>query len=93
MDSGATYCINFVGVDTERVGSRNGVRGAGISGQRDWRKSKLYDKNFDYVNNIGVCTPVCDSVCGDHLNVDFDMVDPHFEWWRSDHGLQSRSIR
>ena len=92
MDSGATYCIKAIGVDTERVGSRHDVPSAGISGQRDRRKSKLCDKHFDYVNDIGVCTPVRDSVCGDHVNVKIDMVDPVIEWWRSDHGLQSRSI-
>jgi hypothetical protein len=92
VDSGATYCIKAIGVDTERVGSRDDVPSAGISGQRDRRKSKLYDKNFDYVDDIGVCTPVSDSVRGDHVNIKIDMVDPVIKWWRSDHGLQSRSV-
>ena len=85
MDSGATYRLNFVGVDTERVGPRNGVRGAGISSQRDRRKSKLRDKHSDHVDNSGVGTPVSDSDFGDQVNVDFDMVDPVIEWWCSDH--------
>lgn len=93
MDSGATYRLNFVGVNTERVGTRDDIPSAGISSQRDRRKSKLRDKHSDHVDNSGVGTPVCDSVCGDQVNVDFDMVDPVIKRWCSDHGLQSRSIR
>ena len=85
MGCGASCRVDIGQSFSERVGPRNGVRGAGISGQRDWRKSKLRDKNFDYVDNSGVGTPVCDSVFGDQVNVDFDMVDPVIEWWCSDH--------
>jgi len=92
VDDGATYRLKAIGVDTERVGSRVDVPSAGISSQRDRRKSKLYDKNFDYVDDICVGTPVRDSVRGDHVNIKIDMVDPVIEWWRSDHGLQSRSV-
>ena len=92
MDNGATYRIKAIGVDTERAGSRNDIPSACIGSQRNRRKSKLYDKHVDYVDDFGVCTPVSDSVCGDHVNVDFEMVDPVIEWWRSDNGLQSRSI-
>ena len=93
MGCGATYRLNFVGVNTERVGSRDDIPSAGISSQRDRRKSKLRDKHFDHIDNSGVGTPVCDSACSDHVNVDIDLVDPVIEWWRSDHGLQDRSIR
>ena len=92
MDVGATCRLNFVGVNTERVGSWNDIPSASISSQHDRRKSKLRDKHSDYVDDSGVCTPVRDCVCSDQVNVDFDMVDPHIKWWRSDHGLQDRSI-
>ena len=85
MDYGATLCVKVVGVDTQRIGSRVDVPSAGIGSQRDRRKSKLRDKHSDHVDDIGVCTPVSDGVCSHRVNVDFEMVSPHFEWWRSDH--------
>ena len=85
MDSGATYGIDFRQPVTQRVGAWDDVPSAGIGSQRDRRKSKLRDKHSDYVDDIGVCAPVCDRVCSHSVIVDFEMVDPVIEWWCSDH--------
>ena len=85
MDCGASYRVDIGQSFSERVGTRDDIPSAGISSQRDRRKSKLRDKHSDHVDNSGVGTPVSDSDCSDQVNVDFDMVDPHFERWCSDH--------